>query len=64
MAKIRTCLSKPLNSRREVFDRLQLNVANFDGGDDIIEDIDDDAWVSVISLLPGDGIVYAGEKSL
>ena len=57
MAKIWTCLSKPLNSQREVFNRLQLNVANFDAADDIIEDIDDDTWVSVISLLSGDDTV-------
>ena len=62
MAKIRTCLSKPLNSQREVFDRLQLNVADFDAADDIIEDIDDDTWVSVISLLSGDDTVYAVVK--
>ena len=35
-----------------MFDRLQLIVADFDGADDIIEDIDDDTWVSVVSLLP------------
>ena len=52
-------MSKPLNSQREVFDRLQPNVADFDAADDLIEDIDDDIWVSVISLLSGDDAVYA-----
>ena len=64
MAKIRTCLSKPLNSQREVFDRLQLNVADFDAADDIIEDIDDVTWVSVVSLLSADYTVYAVVKRL
>ena len=45
-----------------MFDRLQLNVADFDAADDIIEDIDDDTWVSVISLLSGDDTVYAVVK--
>lgn len=62
MMQIRACLSKPLNSQREVFDRLQLNVADFDAADDIIEDIDDETWVSVISLLSRDDTVYAVVK--
>ena len=45
-----------------MFDRLQLNMADFDAADDIIEDIDDDTWVSVISLLSGDDTVYAVVK--
>lgn len=59
MMQIQACLSKPLNLQREVFDCLQLHVADFDAADDIVEDIDDDTWVSVISLLSGDDLVYA-----
>lgn len=59
MAQVQACLSHPLSDQREVFDNLQLDVAEFDAADDIIEDIDDDTWIAVISLLSGEQTVYA-----
>ena len=59
MAQVQACLSHPLSAQREVFDNLQLDVAEFDAADDIIEDIDDETWIAVVSLLSGEQTVYA-----
>ena len=62
MTQIKSTLSLPLAAQRKVFSTLDLNVAELDAADDIIDDIDDDIWIAVVSIQCGKQNVYAAVK--
>ena len=62
MAQIKATLGQPLAKQRKVFGTLDLIVAELDAADDIIDDIDDDIWIAVVSIQCGKQSVYAAVK--
>ena len=59
MAQIKGTLSQPFAAQRKVFNTLDLIVAELGAADDIIDDIDDDTWIAVVSIQCGGENVYA-----
>ena len=59
MVQIKGTLSQPLTAQRKVFNSLDLIVAELDAANDIIDDIDDDIWIAVVSIQCGKQSVCA-----
>jgi hypothetical protein len=59
MAQIKGTLSQPVALQRKVFNTLDLDIGELDAADDIIDDIDDDTWIAVVSIQCGGDNVFA-----
>ena len=59
IAQIKGTLSQSVDTQQKVFNTLDLDFAELDAADDIIDDIDDDTWIAAVSIQCGDQNVYA-----
>lgn len=64
MALLLASISQPLSEQKVIFDNLNLNVTEFaqETVENIIHDIDDDIWISIINIACGDESVFGVVK--